>query len=44
MTFKNQIILEDILDVFQAYVAYIPILVSEMQAYIEEYLVKTLAM
>lgn len=40
MTFKNQITLEDILDVFQAYVAYIFISVSEMQAFIEEYFAK----
>lgn len=32
--------LEDILVVFKAYVAYVPILVSEMQAYVKEYLVK----
>jgi len=39
-TFKDQITLEDILDVFKAYVACIPISVFEMQAHIEEYLIK----
>lgn len=38
--FKNQITLEDILVVFKASVEYVHILVSEMQTYIEEHLLK----